>query len=65
MTKTYDVLYQNRGDEHISRVALVTKSLPKARAYCRELKGPLTTAIHYAITCDDGSTIIDTSRDGI
>ena len=62
---TYDILYQLRGDKYISRHLKTVKTEQAARALVRDLKNLSADTIHYAITCDDGRTIHDSSKDGL
>jgi hypothetical protein len=63
-SKTYEVIYQ-RANDNGAMVALTTKNLAVAKQFCKDLKGPLAQAVRYIITCDDGSVVHDTHKDGL
>lgn len=60
--KTCDVLYQMRGEEYPSLHKLTTSDLAKARRFVRKLSNFPDDAIHFVITCDDGSVIEDSRK---
>ena len=62
---TYDILFQLRGDQYIGRHLKTVKTEEAACKLVRNLKNLPANTIHYAITCEDGRTIHDSSRDGL
>jgi hypothetical protein len=65
MEMTYDILYSLRGDRYIERHLKTVKTEAAARKIVRNIAKLPPGVIHYAITCDDGRTIHDSSRDGL
>jgi hypothetical protein len=62
----FEVVYSIRGDKCQMRVALSrVKSLARAKAYCRDLKGPLANALHYSIIHEDGRFFWNTEKNGL
>jgi hypothetical protein len=62
---SYDILYSLRGDKFIARHLKTVTTVEQAVALVRDVTNLPTGTIHYAITCDDGRTIHDSSHDGL
>ena len=62
---TYDILIQLRGEKYIGRHLKTVKTEAAARRIVRAVEKLPVGTIHYAITCEDGRTIHDSSRDGL
>ena len=62
---TYDILYSLKGDKFIARHLKTVGTEEYAIELCRTLRYFPRETIHYAITCDDGRIIHDSSKDGL
>jgi hypothetical protein len=61
---TYDILYSLRGDQHVGRHLTTVKTEAAARRIVKNFDRFPVDTIHIMITCDDGRTIFDGSKEG-
>ena len=55
---SYDILYQRRGDQYISRHLKTVSTEKAARKIAADLNRFPADTIHIAVTCEDGRTIL-------
>lgn len=62
---SYDVCIQRRGQKYIAECVRTFSNKREAVLFARDLSNYPADTIHYAVTCEDGRTIWDTSKQGL
>ena len=60
----FDILYSLKGDKYIARHLKTVGTEKAAWVIAKNIDKLPAGTIHVAITCEDGRTIFDSSKDG-